>query len=366
MKLQLYIARKFLLALAMVLGVFVVFTMLLDMVEQIRRFGSDTISLSQALGLAALNTPANIYEILPLIVLLATLVLYMSLARTSELVVTRAAGRSAVRSLLSPLVSVLLVGTICVGVLNPLVAATSKELETLSNRYSRGISSVLSINADGLWLRQGDEDGQTVIKAARSNLDGTVLFDVTFIGFAADQGPTYRIEATRAELTDGAWDLTDAKRWDLSAPVQNPERTAEVSATLSVPSDLTRDHIRDSFGAPASIPFWDLPAFIDSLERAGFSARHHRVWWHMELALPAFFAAMVLIAAGFTMRHTRFGKTGTMVMAALGVGLSLFFLRNFAQILGNNGQIPAELAAWSPPLIGIMMSLGLVLHLEDG
>jgi lipopolysaccharide export system permease protein len=66
------------------------------------------------------------------------------------------------------------------------------------------------------------------------------------------------------------------------------------------------------------------------------------------------------------MRHTRLGRTGVMVMLALGLGLGLYFLRNFAQVLGENGQIPAELAAWSPPVVGILLSLGLLLHLEDG
>ena len=35
----------------------------------------------------------------------------------------------------------------------------------------------------------------------------------------------------------------------------------------------------------------------------------------MELSAPLMLAAMVLIGAGFTMRHTRFGKTGIMVLA---------------------------------------------------
>ena len=75
---------------------------------------------------------------------------------------------------------------------------------------------------------------------------------------------------------------------------------------------------------------------------------------------------MVLIGAGFTMRHTRLGKTGQMVLYALLFGFGLYFVRNFAQVLGENGQIPPALAAWSPPVIGILASLGFLLHLEDG
>lgn len=366
MRLHIYFARKFAFSLFAVFAVFLTIMLLLDVVDQIRRFEIGTITFAQALGLAALNAPSGIYRILPLIVMLSTLMLFLGLARTSELVVTRASGRSALRSLVAPVVTALFAGCLTIAVLNPLVAATAKKYESLSNTYKRGTSSVLSISREGLWLRQGGEGAQMVIRADRANLDGTELFDVSFLAFSLSSGPIFRVEAKSAELVNGAWQITNAKRWILSNPDANPERDATLYDTLSLPSDLTADRIRDSFGTPAAIPIWDLPDFIDSLERAGFSALKHRVWYQMELAVPMVYVAMVLIAAGFTMRHTRFGKTGTMVMLALGLGLSLFFLRNFAQVMGENGQIPVALAAWSPPVIGILMSLGLLLHLEDG
>jgi lipopolysaccharide export system permease protein len=224
---------------------------------------------------------------------------------------------------------------------------------------------VLSVADTGLWLRQGSETGQTVIQAARSNLDGTELFGVTFVGFDTDGTPGKRIEAGSARLVQGAWELTGTKAWDLTSP--NPELTAVVDpGPVALPSDLTPERIRDSFGTPSAIAFWDLPAYIADLERAGFSAQAYKLWYQMELALPLLMAAMVLVAAGFTMRHVRFGGTGRMVLFALLAGFGFFFLRNFAQALGDSGQIPILLAAWSPPVAAMMLSLGLLLHLEDG
>lgn len=366
MRLHLYFARKFALTFLSVTLVFLAILLLLDVVDQIRRFEIGAISAGQALKLSALNVPASLYRILPLIVILATLALFLGLARTSELVVTRASGRSALRAMMAPLVTGVLIGGFCVAVLNPMVAGTQKEYENLSEDYRRGTRSVLSITREGLWLRQGSAEGQMVIRATRANLDGTRLNKVTFLAFSPEADPLFRIEAENAELTEGAWHITGAKRWDFGTIHPNPELDATYHDTLSLPSDLTRERIRDSFGTPSAIPIWELPAFINDLKRAGFSARQHAVWFQMELALPAVFAAMMMLGAAFTMRHTRFGRTGMMVLMALGFGLALYFLRNFAQILGENGQIPVALAAWSPPVIGILMALGLLLHMEDG
>ena len=75
---------------------------------------------------------------------------------------------------------------------------------------------------------------------------------------------------------------------------------------------------------------------------------------------------MVLIAAAFTLRHQRGGRTGLMVMFAILLAFVIYFIRNFAQVLGENGQLPAILAAWAPPFAAIGLALGILLHNEDG
>jgi lipopolysaccharide export system permease protein len=191
------------------------------------------------------------------------------------------------------------------------------------------------------------------------------LTGVTFITFTADQGPTRRIEAARARLSNGSWTATNAKSWPLGTG-SNAELGATTHATLDIQSTLTATQIRDSFGTPSSIPIWDLPAFIDRLKTAGFSAQRHQVWFQMELALPVFLVAMVMIGASFTLRHQRGGRTGLMVLFAVLLSFAVYFIRNFAQVLGENGQLPAMLAAWAPPLAAIGLSLGFLLHQEDG
>lgn len=364
MTLSLYIARRFALTFAGIAAVFFGLVMLIDMVEQIRRHSDGGITLRGALGLAALNTPATIYKILPLIVILSSVALFLGLARTSELIVVRAAGRSGVRLLIAPMVTAALIGAGAVAVLNPIVAGTSQRYETLSNRYDQGGGSILSLGDEGLWLREGGAAERVVIHSARTNPDGTELFETSFLIFGTGGTPLARIVADRAQLLPGAWRLTGAKQWDLTLP--NPERAATRHDELRRPSTLTGERIRESFGAPSSIAIWQLPAFIRRLEDAGFSARGHRVWVQTELALPLMMAAMVLLGAGLAMRPTRLGQTGRRVMLALLAGFGVYYLRNFAQLLGESGQISVLLAAWSPPVAALLLGFGLLLHLEDG
>lgn len=365
MILHLYFARRFLFSFFAVSGGFLALLMLVDVIEQLRRFEGLDVTFSQIMQIVVLNAPGAISEILPLIMILSTIALFVALARSSELVVTRAAGRSGLNTLLAPITIAALIGIFAVTTLNPIVVATSAKSERLTEFYRTGDTSALSISEEGLWLRQGGPRGQTVIHAERYSAEGGILYNVTFLAYENEGGPVRRIEAGSARLIDGAWSLRVAKVWTLRAGT-NPEATAEIHETLQLPSTLTQERIRETLSNPNGISIWELGKTINQLQQAGFSTKRHQVWLQSELARPLFLMAMVLVAAAFTMRHSRSGGTGTAVLVAVLLGFALYFMRNFAQVLGENGQLPILLAGWAAPVAALLLAFGLLLHTEDG
>jgi lipopolysaccharide export system permease protein len=75
---------------------------------------------------------------------------------------------------------------------------------------------------------------------------------------------------------------------------------------------------------------------------------------------------MVLIAATFSLRMTRRGKTGLMVAGGVLVGFVLYFISDLTYALGLSGAIPPILAAWTPTGVSLLLGVSLLFHLEDG
>ena len=362
MTLHLYLARRFGRTLLVTTVAFAILVGAIEAVEIARALRDAPAAGSGAtLQLMLLTLPGRLYEIGPLIVLLAALALFLSLSRQSELAVARTSGRSALGLSLAPAAVTLALGALLVAGFNPVVAATLRKAEAVEARFE-GAANVLSISAEGLWLRQGDADGQTVIRARSASLDGERLRDVTFLGYGPD-GPSSRIEASGARLSPGLWHLTNAKRWNLAAP--NPEAAAEVEPDLTIPTELTIERIRDGFGTPEAINIWDLPAFIADLELAGFSARAHRTRLWSEAASPLFLAAMALVGLAFVPRHPRGGGAWTRGGIAVLTGFALYFVKDFALALGQSGQAPVLLAALAPPAAALAVGATLVLWADD-
>jgi lipopolysaccharide export system permease protein len=257
-------------------------------------------------------------------------------------------------------------GAASFALLNPLAAATSTRFETLQARHFAGQASRLSISREGLWLRQGAGDGQTVLHAQGANGAATVLYTVAAHRFDDDDRLIGRIDAARATLGDGVWRLSDGVARVIDRDSGDAAPRAEPFAEMDLPTELTSAQILDSFAPPEQIPFWSLPAFIRTLEAAGFSADRHRTHWHAQLSAPVLFAAMSLIGAAFSMRHVRLGGLGLMALAAVGSAFALHFLTDVARALGASGAIPVTLAAWGPAAAAALFAAGLLLQLEDG
>jgi lipopolysaccharide export system permease protein len=332
---------------------------LVTLVDLLDRLANKNASLGVVFRMAALKLPFLAIEVMPFTVLLAGLTCFWRLTRAHELVVTRAAGVS-IWQLLTPVLGVaVLVGVVTVTLMNPLASVLLGRFEQLEARYVRNQASTLAVSPSGLWLRQASENGQSVIHAKRVTSDPLVLYGVTVFHFSQEDRFRQRVDAERAELGDRKWLLYDALQ-------TTPGGTAQKFKLLELATELTREKIQNSFAPPETISFWLLPDFIELLENAGFSAVRHKLQLHRLLAIPMLFAAMVLLAATFSLRTQRRGHVGLVILGGVMTGFLFYFLSNFVFALGLSAKVPVVLAAWTPAGISLLLGIAMLLHLEDG
>jgi lipopolysaccharide export system permease protein len=357
-----YILRQYLLWFAIMFGTILTIIGLIDAVELLRRGSSkDDATLSVIMSMALLRAPFLAQEIVPFAVMFGGILTFLRMTRNHELVVVRAAGVSVWQFLAPTLVASAVIGIVSVTILNPLSAVMLSQFEQLEGRYFTGKSSLLTVSADGIWLRQTSAGGvaQTVVHAARVQPDEMKLEGVIVFEFGAEDQFIARVDAKSAILRDGRWELS--KAW-----LTRPTSTGVFVENHDIPTDLTPDKIQESFASPETVAFWNLPHFIRVLEETGFSPAAHRLKFHTLLAEPILLVAMIMIAATFSLRLTRRGGTMLLVGAGVLVSFFLFLLTNVVQALGLGAGVPVILAAWTPAGFCLMTGLTMLLHLEDG
>jgi len=368
--LSLYIGRHFLISVLSALLLLLMIIGLVELLELIRR-SSDAprgVPFFIIIEMALLKLPTTAEKIYPFAFLIGGMVTLSRLTRSNELVVARSAGVSVWQFLFPGVAIALLLGLFFVGIMNPIAAATISRYEKVEGRYITGQPSILSISPSGLWLRQVGETqlrfhetpaDEYILHALRMDPASLKLTSVIVYMFDAEHRFIGRIDAPEATLAPGKWAMRDAL-------LSSPDTPPDLRPAYDMPTQLTLAQIQDSFAAPETFSFWALPGFIQLLEKAGFSALRHKLHFHSLMAMPALLAGMLLLAAVFSLRQARRGRTGVLVVMGVAAGFLLYFATNLIYALGAAGSLPVVLAAWAPSLVVIMFAVAALLHFEDG
>jgi lipopolysaccharide export system permease protein len=347
-----------------------------DVVEQMRTIGGRTqIGIDTAFMLTMMKTPGLVLETLPFAMLVGSILTYSQLSRRSEIPAIRAVGVSAWRFLGPVMALAVLVGVLMVTVLDPLATRLNADFEATRARLLGNSTPVNS----GVWLSQGDLEAganagptalpstnqQAIIHGRRVVNRGQALENVTFWYFRpgpggpSDREFTHRIDAKRAELTPGFWQLTGVVENRVGGEIQRTE-------TLALPTNLGGGTLLSHFASSKTIPFWDLPSFIAAGKAAGMETGDYVLKYNTLLAMPVFMLAMALIGAVVCLRLARAGGLSRLVGAGALAGFVLYFTNRLASGMSASGATPPEAAAWCPPLFALFAVLTLLAHAEDG
>ncbi len=247
--LSFYIGKRFLFSfLAFFIGLLAMI-LLLDSVELLRRAGSRAdVTAGMVFEMALMKLPFMGMLLFPFATLFGGMLAFWRLTRSSELAITRASGISAWQFLLPALVIAISLGIAKVTIINPLAAVTLERFQQLEAVHLKGQKSFLALSGSGLWLRQGDAKGQSVIHARRilQTDAGMEISPAIFFLYEQDDVFIGRIDAESAVLKEGFWQLKDA--W-----VSSPNKPAQMEPVYRIETQLTIAKIQDNFAPPETM-----------------------------------------------------------------------------------------------------------------
>jgi len=297
-----YLARVFCKNAFFLLVALMAIIYLFDTVELIRRASDrDGVSLGLVMRMGLFKLPEVVQILFPFAILFGAMFTFWQLNRRQELVVVRSAGLS-VWQFLSPfVVCALLIGVFQITILNPVGAVLVSKYERLENVYLNEQENQIAIFKEGLWLRQSadvnidDEEAQKklgyiILNAAKIQQSDWRLKSVKAIFFDAQDNFVFRLDSASAALEDGFWVFDVPK-------VHFANGETNTLPVFRLETRLTTQDVEDSFASLATMSFWHLPGYIQTLEDTGFDASALRVHYHNLLSQPLFLVAMILLAA---------------------------------------------------------------------
>jgi len=278
---------------------------------------------------------------LPVALLLGALLTFGRLSDHNEVVAMRTGGISLIRVALPVLLAALpiaLAGIVAGEWTIPLAEDRfQEELVRLGRRAPVPSGYILFRESEGAltsvyYAREREEAGRCLVGVVVDQFEGEHLVRV--------------VRAQRACFTAGAWTFEEGTVYQFL-----PQGTVEAQfRRLRAGIRRTPEQIGIQRKDPSQMTVRELRDYMSVLRRGGESIIEYAVWLQARLAIPSSGIPFVLLAIPLGLRPHRSGSSVGLGMALLILTL-YYLLSNSTLALGQNGRMPAFLAAWAPNFV---------------
>ena len=347
-----YVIREFFGMFLLVLLSFVLLMLVFTFFELVGDILRNHIPLS-TVGMYLVNlAPSMIYQITPLAILIAVLVVFGLLNRNSEIVAMKATGISLYR-LVVPVVSISAILAVSLFLFDEFYLPQANRRQEALRSTIKGRPPQTFLHPEQKWIFGQSHPGQPdrIFYYQFFDPDKNEFANISIFEFnQKDFSLIRRIYATRAYWDDGrsTWIFQNGWQRDMDgATVTNFQNFSNTTLpdVPEEPSYFNKQSLQSQ-----EMNFEQLDSYIRDLRQSGFDTMRLRVaLWH-KLAYPLVAIVMSILAIPFALSMGRRGSL-TGIAVAISVALSYWVLEGLFGAMGNVNYLPAAVAAWTPDLL---------------
>lgn len=340
-----YLVKQYLIYLGIGTGIGAVLVVVVDLLQTLDRFLRSKPPFFTILEHFVYRVPGELYKGLPMIVLIATVFLFLSLTRQRELDALKAAGVSLYRVSLPILLvagAISVLAVVFQEVALPDINAKADEVDRVKIRgqLPRHLQRQTQI-----WYRSSDTRffRMALLDPAGKSMEGLTVLEI---------GPDFRLmerlDARTARWTAEGWQLTDGvlRRMDAQNRV-----ASEPFATRVVPMVEHIDDFIKVQNAPDTMSFLELREYVTKLREGGHRVNRYLVQLYSKLSFPLVHVIMALVAIPFALVSPRSGGRAMGIGVAILIALGYWVLHSVAIAFAQADLLPAALAAWTANIV---------------
>jgi LPS export ABC transporter permease LptG/LPS export ABC transporter permease LptF len=348
-----YVMREYATNFAIVLGSFSTLFLIFTFFELIGPIFKNRTPLIVVGEYLVTLIPYILYNITPLCALVAVLVTFGTLNRTSELTAMKSSGISLYR-IITPVLVVTILISACLFVFDELyLPAANRRQEALLSVIKDKPTQTFS-RPDRQWISgQTNNTGEPsrifyyqYFNAEKDSFANLTVFEFDPATFSLQR----RIFAASARwdpqvnnwVFDNGWERTFSGETIAS---YQPFSVATFPEIREQPGYFKKEYIPSQ-----EMSYTELSRYIDDLKQSGFDTKRLSVQLNKKVAYPLITLVMAILAIPFALSM---GKKGSLtgIATAIGLAITYWVIALIFESLGNVNTLPAVLAAWTPDLL---------------
>jgi len=327
---------------------------ILNLFEEIEFFKNLSQSFSLPLILSLSFVPTLIIELLPFVVFLSSMFYFLRLKSNKDLLSIKIFGYSNLKIIFVLAFFAFIFGFFVLIAVNPITSVLVKYYETEKAKYARDVDHLISVNKNGLWIKEINDNGYNIINA--QILKGDTLEKISIYTFDKNNKILKRIESESAIISGNPWIMKNTVIYDLN---NSSEKISLENYEFETEKIL--DKINSLYKNLNTLPFIDLIKSYSQLNAKGYSKQLLNEKIHKFLSLPFFLFLMVVLASIFSIGSVSSKPNYYYIILSIFISVVIFYFKDLSVALGQTEKINLTLSVWMPVIaIGLFCTIGVI------
>lgn len=338
-----------------------------DLMAELRSVSQNGYQLQHAFLYVILGIPNNIYDFMPIAVLIGTIYVMAQFAQNSEFTIMRASSMSSkvAAIMLGKVAFVFIIGTFILG---ELVAPISEKTANKVKLNATGASVTQGFRS-GLWAKDliHHNGVEGLVTGSRFFNVKEVLPDRTLIGvkiyeFDTDFHLTKEINAQSANYAEkNIWQLVEVTETHFPKNLVTEEMSSENTLkykSKKIVSEITPDILAVLFiDDPDHMSAYDLFSYAQHLNESKQNAERYKVAFWKKLTYPFTVLVMMALALPFAFLHARNGGISLRIFSGIMIGMVFYIVNSLFSHVGLLNTWPAFLTAIFPSILFFILAM---------
>ena len=314
---------------------------ILNILSELEFFKDENVKISFTLFLSLLNSPAQIFEMFPFILLITIQLFFIKIYENNEIDIFKYSGlkNSSILKILSTLS--IITGIIVVVIFYNFSSNLKNFYLEIKSSYATDGKYLAVITKNGLWIK--DKKNKNIIITNSSSIELNYLIDNFITEFDENFNVIRNIESDKIDISNNEWKIINPKIYEQNNYINLPE--------IKLQTNFNLDRVRTLYSNLSALNFFKLYELRENYKSLNYSITDVDLHLFKLISYP-FYLLLIALFSSLIMLNIKKIKSSTFkVSIGLFFSVIIYYFNNFLYVLGSTEKISLILSISMPLII---------------
>ncbi len=341
-----FISKIFFKSLLFVFLIMTSLVFILNLLSELEFFKNDTVNISFTLFLSILNSPIQIFELFPFIMLITIQLFFIKLFENKEIDIFKYSGLKNSNLLGILMVLSIITGIFVISVFYNLSSNLKNIYLEIKSGYTSDGKYLAVITKNGLWIK--DKIGKRIIITNASEINQNYLRNSFITEFDEEYNVIRNIKSNKVDISSNNWKITNAKVYN-----KNDYKNEDI---LNLKTNFDVNRIQSLYSNLSALNFIELYELRENYKKLNYSTIDVDMHLLKLISYPLFLLLITLFSSLIMLNIKQVKGSTFKILIGLFFSVIIYYLNNFSFVLGATERISLIFSITLPMIILLIIN----------